>query len=131
MDNPEFQQLAPFLREFVFREAWVELRPVQVEAIRAILNGTADVLITSGTASGKTEAAFLPILTTIHEDPMGSVRVLYVGPLRALINDQFRRLEPLCEQGGIPIHRWHGDVDASHKKDLLDRPGGVLRLPRN
>jgi ATP-dependent Lhr-like helicase len=128
VEDSAFYRLAPFLREFIFREAWSELRKVQVEAIQAILDGKEDVLITSGTASGKTEAAFLPILSIIQPDPEGSVRVLYVGPLRALINDQFRRLEPLCEQGNIPIHRWHADVDLSHKKDLLDNPGGILQI---
>jgi ATP-dependent Lhr-like helicase len=123
-----FDQLAPFLREFVYRSAWVELRPVQVAAIRSILGSEDDVLITAGTASGKTEAAFLPILSLIHGRPTGSVQALYVGPLKALINDQFQRLDSVCEASGIPVHRWHGDVGKARKVDLLRNPGGVLQI---
>ncbi len=125
--NP-FDRLAPFLREFIYESGWEELRPIQVEAINAIFDTNDDVLITAGTASGKTEAAFLPILSEIVSDPLGSVRVLYVGPLRALINDQFRRLEDLCEEGNIPVHRWHGDVTQEHKSKLVEQPGGVLQI---
>jgi ATP-dependent Lhr-like helicase len=127
-ENTVFDQLAPFLRDFIYRSAWKELRPVQVEAIQAIIGSRDDVLITAGTASGKTEAAFLPILSLIHGQETGSVQVLYVGPLKALINDQFQRLDLVCAQGGIPVHRWHSDVGESHKTDLLKNPGGVLQI---
>jgi len=123
-----FARLAPFLREFVYKEAWAGLRPVQVEAINTIFDEDCDVLIAAGTASGKTEAAFLPILSQIQSESRGSVRALYVGPLKALINDQFRRLERVCEQGDIPVYKWHGDVSASDKAELLKRPGGVLQI---
>ncbi len=129
MDSP-FARLAPFLREFIYAEAWDDLRPIQVEAIEAIFNSDDDLLIAAGTASGKTEAAFLPILSLLHAEPFGSVRALYVGPLKALINDQFERLELLCDApaGGIPVHRWHGDVAASRKSNLIEAPGGVLQI---
>jgi ATP-dependent helicase Lhr and Lhr-like helicase len=123
-----FDNLAPFVQEFIYRQAWQELRPLQVEAVHAVLHNNGDILITTGTASGKTEAAFFPVLSMISLEPVGSVKVLYVGPLKALINDQFRRLEPLCEQGGIPIHRWHGDIAGTQKSDLIDHPGGVLQI---
>jgi len=123
-----FDRLAPFVRAFVYQQGWQELRDLQVEAIAAILDGAGDVLITTGTASGKTEAAFLPILSRLAQEPAAGVQAVYVGPLKALINDQFRRLEPLCEQGGIAVHRWHGDVGAGQKSDLLERPGGVLQI---
>ena len=101
---------------------------MQAEAIDAIFDTDNDILITTGTASGKTEAAFLPILSLIAEEPTGSIRALYIGPLKALINDQFRRLELLCQAGDIPIHRWHGDVGSSQKSDLIDHPGGILQI---
>ena len=123
-----FDLLAPFVQEFVYRQSWKELRQLQVEAVQAVMNSAQDVLITTGTASGKTEAAFLPVISLISRAPIGSVKVLYVGPLKALINDQFRRLEPLCERGGIPIHRWHGDVAANQKSDLIDNPSGILQI---
>jgi ATP-dependent helicase Lhr and Lhr-like helicase len=123
-----FTRLAPFVQEFIYRSAWQELRPVQLQTAQAILDSNDDVLVTTGTASGKTEAAFLPILSLIQAQPGTSVQALYVGPLRALINDQFKRLEPLCEQGRIPLHRWHGEVSAAQKKKLLQAPGGVLQI---
>jgi ATP-dependent helicase Lhr and Lhr-like helicase len=123
-----FQRLAPFVQEFVYRQSWKELRSLQVLSIEAIFDSDDDILITTGTASGKTEAAFLPILSLIAAEPTGSVRALYIGPLKALINDQFRRLELLCEAGNIPIHRWHGDVGSSQKSDLIEHPGGVLQI---
>ena len=123
-----FQRLAPFVQEFVYRQSWKELRSLQVLSIESIFDSDDDILITTGTASGKTEAAFLPILSLIAEEPSGSVRALYIGPLKALINDQFRRLELLCDAGGIPIHRWHGDVGSSQKSDLIEHPGGILQI---
>jgi len=123
-----FERLAPFVQEFVYRLGWKELRVLQAQAIDAIFDTDHDVLITTGTASGKTEAAFLPILSLIAGEPTGSVRALYIGPLKALINDQFRRLELLCEAGGIPIHRWHGDVGSNQKSDLVEHPSGVLQI---
>ena len=123
-----FNSLAPFVQEYVYHQSWKELRQLQIEAVQALMFSDKDVLITTGTASGKTEAAFLPVISLISHDPIGSVKVLYVGPLKALINDQFRRLEPLCEQGGIPIHRWHGDVSFDKKTDLIKNPGGVLQI---
>lgn len=123
-----FDSLAPFVQEYIYHQSWKELRQLQIESVQAVMNTNQDVLITTGTASGKTEAAFLPVISLISRNPIGSVKVLYVGPLKALINDQFRRLEPLCEQGGIPIHRWHGDVSADKKTDLINNPGGVLQI---
>src|SRR5271157_507884 len=129
MSSPNaFQRLAPFVQEFVYKQSWKELHPLQVQAIEAIFDSEDDILITTGTASGKTEAAFLPILSSIANEATGSVRALYIGPLKALINDQFRRLELLCQDGDIPIHRWHGDVGSSQKSDLIEHPGGVLQI---
>jgi ATP-dependent Lhr-like helicase len=69
---------------------WRQLRSIQVEAIHSIIDDSNHVIISAMTASGKTEAAFLPILSQIADDYKGSVRAIYVGPLKALINDQFR-----------------------------------------
>ncbi len=123
-----FDLLAEGLRLKLWQMRWPSLRPIQTHAIRAYLTGPEDLLIMAETAGGKTEAAFLPILSRIASDPSGSVRVIYVGPLKALINDQFERLESLCENIGVPVHRWHGDVSASRKKSLFDDPGGVLLI---
>ena len=114
MSEPSaFQRLHPIIREELYRMKWMALRPIQVDAIHAILGTDAHLIISAMTAGGKTEAAFLPILSDIVEDYSSSVRALYVGPLKALINDQFRRLEELCEHAEIPVYKWHGDVGQS------------------
>ena len=107
---------------------WTELRPIQVEAIHAILGGTGHLIISAMTAGGKTEAAFLPVLSGVLTAGAPGVQALYIGPLKALINDQFRRLEDLCALAEIPVHKWHGDVGASAKRDLIEAPSGVLLI---
>ncbi len=105
-----------------------ELRSIQVAAADAIFNTQDNVLLTASTASGKTEAAFFPILTEFWERPPASVGALYIGPLKALINDQFVRLNDLCEEADIPVWHWHGDVSQSHKAKLIKKPSGILQI---
>lgn len=107
---------------------WSSLRPIQVDAINAYLAGTGHIVLMAETAAGKTEAAFLPVLSSIADEPTGSVRANYVGPLKALINDQFARVERLCTYLEMPVHRWHGDVGAASKDALIKQPGGVLLI---
>ena len=108
-----FDRYAPFVQDFIYSRGWSELRPIQVAAGDVILNTDENLLLTASTASGKTEAAFFPILSLFAQDPPTSVGCIYIGPLKALINDQFLRLQPLCEEGGIPVWHWHGDVSQS------------------
>ena len=126
-DHP-FYKLAPFIQEYVYEHGWTELRAVQVEACRVIFETDSHLLLATGTASGKTEAAFLPVLTLLHQDPTHSIGALYIGPLKALINDQFFRLNDLLKEADIPVWHWHGDVSQSHKRKLLDDPRGVLQI---
>ena len=123
-----FSRYAPFIQDFIYRSGWQSLRGVQNAAGEAIFGTDQNVLLTASTASGKTEAAFFPILTLLEEDPPRSVGVLYIAPLKALINDQFGRLTELCEDAGIAVHRWHGDVAASRKQKLLKKPSGILQI---
>jgi len=126
-ENP-FDRLAPFIREFIYAHRWDELRAVQVEACRVIFGTDAHLLLATGTASGKTEAAFMPVLTLLHEDPSPTVAVLYIGPTKALINDQFVRLNDLLREADIPCWHWHGDVSQSEKAKLIKAPRGVLQI---
>ena len=128
MSDSAFYQLAPFVQEFIYRHRWEELRPFQSEAIAAILGAPRHVLICSATASGKTEAALLPIITQLQADPPQSIGALYIGPLKALINDQFLRLNDLLEDSGIPVQSWHGDVPQSKKTRFLRRARGILQI---
>ena len=82
----------------------------------------------ASTASGKTEAAFFPIITLFSEDMPSSVGCIYIGPLKALINDQFSRLNDLCAEADIPVWHWHGDVAQSHKAKLMRHPSGILQI---
>ena len=123
-----FDRYAPFVQDFIYDHGWEQLRPIQVAAGDVILNTDENLLLTASTASGKTEAAFFPILSLFAQDPPASVGCIYIGPLKALINDQFQRLQPLCEEGGIPVWHWHGDVSQSHKAKLLKKPSGILQI---
>ena len=123
-----FSKFPPFIREFIFSRSWESLRAVQLAAAKTIFETDHHLLLTSTTASGKTEAAFFPILSELWERPAHSVGVLYIAPLKSLINDQFYRMEDLLTESGIPVTHWHGDVSASHKKKLLDHPSGILQI---
>ena len=123
-----FDRYAPFIQDYIYRSGWKALRGVQNAAGEAIFGTEDNVLLTASTASGKTEAAFFPILTLLDEDPPHSVGVLYIAPLKALINDQFGRLTELCEEAGIPVTRWHGDAPQSQKRKLLRKPAGILQI---
>ena len=123
-----FTRYAPFIQDYIYQSGWQALRSVQNAAAEAIFNTDDNVLLTASTASGKTEAAFFPILTLLDEDPPHSVGVLYIAPLKALINDQFGRLSELCEEAGIQVTRWHGDVSHAQKRRLLRKPSGILQI---
>lgn len=124
-----FERLHPRVRRWVWEQHWRELRDAQEAAIPLVLDRHRDVLIAAATASGKTEAAFLPICSGLLDDPPEpGFAAVYVSPLKALINDQHGRLEQMCEALDIPVHRWHGDVAASRKRKALDHPAGLLLI---
>ncbi len=126
--NEAFQRLHPRIQEAIYDMGWQSLRQLQTDSIQAVLDGRSDLILAAATASGKTEAAFLPILSQMVNEPQPSVQAMYVSPLKALINDQFNRLQTLCEKADIPVHRWHGDVGAGEKRRLRESPSGVLLI---
>ena len=123
-----FNRYAPFIRDFIYQNNWESLRAIQVAAGDAVFNTDDNLLLSASTASGKTEAAFFPILTLFTEDMPKSVGAVYIGPLKALINDQFQRLNDLCREADIPVWHWHGDVAQSRKQRLLENPSGTLQV---
>jgi len=127
-DNEIFYRFSPFIQDFIYNNGWQDLRAVQLAAARVIFESDKNLLITSSTASGKTEAAFFPILSLMCEDMPQSVGALYIAPLKSLINDQFSRLDELLDLTGIPVFHWHGDVAQSHKAKLLKEPQGILQI---
>ena len=123
-----FSEYAPFVQDFIYKNNWESLRAVQVAAGDVIFHTDDNLLLCASTASGKTEAAFFPILSQFYEDPPATVGAVYIGPLKALINDQFSRLNDLCAEAEIPVWHWHGDVPQTHKNKLLKHPSGILQI---
>jgi ATP-dependent Lhr-like helicase len=119
--------LAPPLQRWLWEQKWSELRPAQEEAFAPILEGRQDVIIAAATASGKTEAAFLPLLTRLWNSD-GQGVVLYVAPMKALINDQHERLSLLCERLDIPVYPWHGDTGEAPRKRFGTTPRGIVLI---
>jgi len=123
-----FELLDARLQRWVYDEGWQTLRAVQEKAIPLLIDAGNDVILSATTASGKTEAAFLPILSNLVANPEAKpgAQVLCVSPLKALIDDQFYRLEDLCAPVDVAVHRWHGDVTATAKARFTRQPSGVL-----
>ena len=124
-----FNRLAEPVRRWIWHKGWSSLRDIQERAIPTLLNGDRDVIIAAATAGGKTEAAFLPLISRVLEHPgAGGFDLVYVGPLRALINDQFERLQDLCDRAELPVHPWHGDISQGVKARARRDPRGVLLI---
>lgn len=123
-----FNLLHPLVQQELYRMKWSQLRFIQVESINKINNDNKNIVISANTASGKTEAAFLPIISEILKNQDNGIKALYIGPLKALINDQFRRVEDLCNKTNISVNKWHGDVSASKKKQTRLSPEGILLI---
>lgn len=122
-----FNLLSEPIRKYIRDKGWESLRPIQEAAIQRILSTENNYVLISRTASGKTEAAFLPILSRTDFREEG-VKVLYISPLIALINDQFRRVEELCEYLDINVTKWHGEASKSQKDKLLKNPNGIVLI---
>lgn len=127
-DSTGFELLESRIQRWIWQEGWTTLRDAQERAVPVLVEADQDVIIAAATAAGKTEAAFLPILTNLlnRNDPPGAV--LYISPLKALINDQWGRLDRLCEQLEIPVVAWHGDISSSRKHRFLKCSEGVLLI---
>ncbi len=123
----EYQRLDTRIQKWVFKQGWSDLREIQKRAINPILSGDRDVLISASTAAGKTEAFFLPACSATADMEQG-FGILYISPLKALINDQYRRLESLCEELDMPVTSWHGDSSQSKKKKAKKTPSGILLI---
>ena len=123
-----FGRLAPYIQDFIYANHWEDLREIQKEACQVVWDTDDNLLLSSGTASGKTEAAFLPVLTELYHRPSRSVGVLYISPLKALINDQFKRLDQLLQESGLPVCKWHGDASRAEKDRLVKHPQGILQI---
>ena len=122
-----FNLLSEPIRKFIYEKGWDELRPIQNAAISRILGSDENYILASRTASGKTEAAFLPILSKVDFNEPG-VQVLYISPLIALINDQFCRVEELCKNLDVDVVKWHGEANKTVKDKLIKNPKGIVLI---
>lgn len=121
-----FARLDPALQSaIVTRLGWTSLRPVQELAGAALLDGH-NAVVLAPTAGGKTEASIFPALSlALHRPPRG-VGILYVAPIKALLNNQAERLGHYCEMVGLRRFVWHGDTSASAKTGFARDPGELL-----
>ncbi|MDX2001364.1 MAG: DEAD/DEAH box helicase [Chitinophagales bacterium] len=122
-----FDLLSEPIRKYIRDKRWEQLRPIQKAAIQRILTSNDNYILASRTASGKTEAAFLPILSKVDFKEAG-VQVLYISPLIALINDQFYRIEELCKYLDLPVTKWHGEANKSLKERIIKQPSGIILI---
>jgi ATP-dependent helicase Lhr and Lhr-like helicase len=127
-----FDRLHPALRHHVVNSlGWRDLRPVQDLAIDAYLDG-ANLVVLAPTAGGKTEAAFFPILSEMLTESWAGLTVLYVSPIRALLNNQQERLARYFRLVGRRSACWHGDTSQSEKRRIVaDPPDCLLTTPES
>jgi ATP-dependent Lhr-like helicase len=129
---PAFERLHPALQHHVVNAlGWQSLRPVQELAVVAALDG-ANLLVLAPTAGGKTEAAFFPLISEALAQPWSGLAVIYVSPIKALLNNQEERLRRYYGLVGRRADLWHGDVPTSRRKQLLaDPPDCLLTTPES
>jgi ATP-dependent helicase Lhr and Lhr-like helicase len=122
-----FELLSEPIRKYIRYKRWEQLRPIQTAAIAKILTTDDNYILASRTASGKTEAAFLPIISKVNFNEEG-IQVLYISPLIALINDQFYRIEELCKTLEVPVTKWHGEANKTLKNRIIKNPKGIVLI---
>ena len=124
--QPPAAELHPLLAHHVVNTlGWPALRPLQQQALGPVSAGE-HALIVAPTAGGKTEAAVLPVLSRMLTEEWHGLSVLYLCPLRALLNNLFPRLEQYCQLIGRRAGLWHGDVGDSQRQALRNDPPDVL-----
>ena len=124
-----FDLLAEPVQRWIWDKGWGELHDIQEQAISALLGGDRDLIIAAPTAGGKTEAAFLPLISSVLDTPgPGGFDLVYLAPLKALINDQMGRMEDLCKRTELPVYPWHGDISQGVKSRARANPKGVLLI---
>jgi len=122
-----YKLLSDSVIKYIRNEGWENLTQIQAAAISRIILTDKNYILASRTASGKTEAAFLPVLSKTNFNEYG-VQVLCISPLKALINDQFIRIQELCDFIDIRVTKWHGEANKSSKNKLVKKPEGVVLI---
>lgn len=110
---------------------WYDLRPLQRASIEPVRSG-ADCLLIAPTAGGKTEAATFPVLSRMVDEGWQGLSVIYVAPLKALLNNLLPRLEQYTGWLGRRVALWHGDIgDGERRRILSDPPDILLTTPES
>ena len=126
--NFEYNLLHENIKRWIFKNGWTNLRPAQKQAIKEIRQSNNNLIIYAPTASGKTEAAMLPLISELlDKDHKENAYIIYISPLKALINDQLIRMESICKDNDICTVPWHGDVPI-HVKNRLDNNNQAILL---
>ncbi len=121
-----FDRLHPALQHHIVNSlGWRELRPFQEAVIPQILDGK-HLIVLAPTAGGKTEAAFFPTVSRMLSEDWSGLSVLYICPIKALLNNLDVRLQRYCELLGRKSALWHGDVKSSARKRILREPPDCL-----
>lgn len=127
-----FELLHPALQHQIVNSlGWRELRPFQEAVIPPILEGQ-HLIVLAPTAGGKTEAAFFPVVSRMLSEGWNGLSVLYICPIKALLNNLDVRLQRYCTLLGRRSALWHGDVKATARKRILrERPDCLLTTPES
>lgn len=123
-----FKDMPRFLKEYIHTSGWTEFRDVQMRAFEVLYGTGSHLLLSSGTSSGKTEAAMFPVIDSLCKNPPDGVGALYISPLKALIDDQFGRLTLVLRNSEIGLTSWHGEASASAKERFRNDPKGILQI---
>ncbi len=123
-----FDRMPWFVKEYIHNCRWTGFREIQNLTFDAFYSTDDHILISASTSSGKTEAAMFPVIGSLYNNPPSTVGALYIGPLKALIDDQFQRMGPVLGESELKITGWHGDIARSSKEKLLREPSGILQI---
>ena len=115
------------MREYIYKKGWPSLTKIQNAAIKQLHTTDNNLILIAPTASGKTEAAFLPAISKCP-DIKNKLKILYISPLIALINDQFKRVSEMCKDLDIAVTSWHSEASVSQKEKLVKKPSGILLI---
>ncbi|MEV6672002.1 DEAD/DEAH box helicase [Streptomyces sp. NPDC051162] len=104
---------------------WPDLRPFQRAAINPLLDGE-DAVLLAPTAGGKTEAACFPVLSAMAGQGWSGTSVLYLCPLKALLNNLVTRIDSYAQWLGRRAELWHGDTKESQRQRIRTDPPDIL-----
>ncbi|MDP3627246.1 MAG: DEAD/DEAH box helicase [Hydrogenophaga sp.] len=126
MSQEAFDRLHGALQYHIVNSmGWTGLRSTQADAVEPILAGK-HCLILAPTAGGKTEAATIPVLSRMATEEWPGPSVLYVCPIKALLNNLESRLSRYAGFVGRTVQVWHGDVGQGAKARAKRIPPDIL-----